>query len=151
MYIGLDLSTTNSGVVILNEDVEFKLFSHKSKDIYERSEVIIQDIKKYLLPIKSKIKGACIESPAYMAKGKVAELSMLTGAVYYFLRENNVKVALIPPSKLKKHFCGNGRASKEEMIAAAPKELVTIFKKEYKKVDDLVDAYGLAKMAKEIS
>jgi Holliday junction resolvasome RuvABC endonuclease subunit len=150
MYLGLDLSTTNSGLVLLQDyDIKFKLFSPSEKDIYKRSLIIIQEIKVYTKLYIPYIKHICIESPAYMAKGKVAELAMLTGAIYYYFKENNKQVSLIPPSKLKKFLSGNGRASKNEMINSIPQNLLNRFREKYKKVDDLMICNYCIFMAKE--
>jgi Holliday junction resolvasome RuvABC endonuclease subunit len=101
---------------------------------------------KFIANFKPTEVVVCIEAPAFMANGKVVDLSMLVGGVYYGLLHKGYVVTLVPPSANKKFFTGNGKASKEDMINTLPKDVLEEFKG-YKKKDDLADAYALAKYA----
>jgi len=142
--IGLDLSTTNSGLVELHNGVlhKFTLISpNKEKDIYDRSAEVIENILLWDIPSNAKI---VIESGALYGKGKRNELAMLNGAVFYCLKMKGFDVSMIPPSKLKKWAVGKGNAKKEDMRAGIAPLILETFLNKYKKVDDLIDAYFLA-------
>lgn len=137
--------------MILDESGNLKDFllvsPNKALDFDERVVVILKELKKlydtYNVPT-NELKFA-IESGAIHAKGRRNELAMLNGAVYYFLKYNDCDVTLVAPSRLKKFATGNGRAGKIDMEEAAPKTLVARFSREYKKYDDLIDAYFLSR------
>ena len=88
-----------------------------------------------------------IESGALYGKGKRNELAMLNGAVFYALKFKGVKVQLVAPTRVKKFATGNGRAGKEDMLEVLPKATSALFQSKFKKYDDVVDAYHLAKYA----
>ncbi len=146
--IGIDTSTTNTAMVVLDlhNDIErFILFSPvKKKDIIERSTIICKELcdTLYLFDEKDALIG--IEGASFMSKGKRDKLVMLTGCVYYNLLMRGYNVILIPPTTIKKEFTGNGRASKEEVINTVSKEIREMFLSKYKKIDDLSDAYAIA-------
>jgi len=150
LFVGLDLSTTNTGVVILNS--KGNIFKHtllspnKAMCLEDRVVVILKSLKNLFDTYKDDYEiFACIESAALFGKGKRNELAMLNGAVYYFLKVNEIDVVLVPPSKLKKFATGNGRADKKDMLSVTPKRIASLFQSNYKKYDDVVDAYWLSK------
>ena len=147
IYIGIDPSSTNTGIVIfVNDEVVFKLISpNKVKDFDERVVVILKELAKIYDAYKGFDVKVAMEAPSFMSKGKVSQLSMLCGAIYYWLLVKNIEVTLVQPSKLKKYFTGNGRADKNEMMSIVPKDIMLQFTNTYKKTDDLADAYALAK------
>jgi Holliday junction resolvasome RuvABC endonuclease subunit len=87
-----------------------------------------------------------LESIAYGAKGRTTDLAMLLGAIYYSCLKKGIKTNLVAPTQLKKSFCDNGRASKDDMIYFMRDNFTTEFNKfkSYKKIDDLVDAFALS-------
>ncbi len=151
IYIGIDPSSTNTGVVIFIKDsVVFKLISpNKVKDFDERVVAILKELKKIYDSFKGMDVKVAMESPSYMSKGRTSQLSMLCGAIYYWLLVNNISVTLVQPSKLKKFFTGDGRADKDKMMSIVPKNIMVQFIEKHKKVDDLADAYALAKFIKD--
>jgi len=151
IYIGIDPSSTNTGVVIfVGDEVSFKLLSpNKVKDFDERVVFILKELKKIYDNFYGLDVAVAMESPSYMSKGRTSQLSMLCGAIYYWLLVNNVPVTLVQPSKLKKFFTGDGRADKGKMISIVPKSIMVQFNDKHKKVDDLADAYALAKFIKD--
>jgi Holliday junction resolvasome RuvABC endonuclease subunit len=157
VYVGLDLSSTNSGMVIL--DYKSSLKEHflisptKSKDfssrVLETLRTIRPIIDKYITDGYNI--EACIEGGALFGKGKRNELAMLNGCIYYMLLDKDIKTTLVPPSRLKKFATGNGRAGKGDMLEALPKSTSQIFQTTYKKYDDVVDAYFLAQYAYQLT
>jgi len=147
-YIGIDSSSTNTGIVVLDTSGNIKdyylISPNKALDINDRILEILKTFLKILSKYAEDNISVAIESAALYGKGKRNELSMLIGALYYLLRLEDREVFLVPPSKLKKFATGNGRASKEDMESATPTFVVQKFKREFKKVDDVVDAFWLA-------
>jgi len=154
IFIGIDPSSTNTGVVILSASGELKDYVLVSPNKTLNFDERVVYILKVLFEIFNKYNNdaeifVSMEGPALYGKGKRSELAMLAGAIYYFLKYNGVPIVIVPPSKLKKFATGNGRASKEEMGEAAPKKILQRFSKEFKKHDDLIDAYFLARSCLE--
>jgi len=151
LKVGLDLSSTASAVVILNENntlIDFFLIQpNKALDIMDRIIEIGKKIRDVLGYYQLEIEKVNIESGAFMAKGKRNELAMLNGIVYFISRDLGFNTITTPPNSLKKKATGNGRASKADMFDALPDAVAMRFiNSEYKKLDDLTDAYHLAKI-----
>jgi Holliday junction resolvasome RuvABC endonuclease subunit len=152
IYLGLDLSSTNTGLVALTEDgtiVKHALISpNKALNFEERVVETIKTISNIVEEFTDSNKyqtlRVAIEGGALYGKGKRNELAMLNGAVYYMFLLRGVDTILVPPSRLKKFATGSGRASKGEMLEALPKLTSSSFQRTYKKYDDVVDAYWLA-------
>ena len=145
-FIGVDTSSTHTAIVILNNKgglVSHYLIEPSCKDLRDRGLIIYKECINIINTFNPEITNVIIEAPAFMAKGKVADLAMITGAIYYTLSKD-FNVVLAPPSTVKKFFTGNGRAKKEDMLAKCPEYLINTFKKTHKKIDDLVDGYALA-------
>jgi Holliday junction resolvasome RuvABC endonuclease subunit len=150
LFFGLDLSTTNTGVVAINEEgkiVIVELVSpNKAKCLDDRVVEILKELQSLYDKYSKDFEiYASIESSALYGKGKRNELAMLNGAVYFFLKVNGVETTLVPPSRLKKYATGNGRASKDDMANSAPRSFLRYVSRHYKKFDDLIDAYFLGK------
>lgn len=149
LKIGIDTSTTNTAIVALNlrnELVDFILLSPKDKDIYDRSTIICKLAEAYISNLVGKNEGEVrygIEGASFGSIGKKDKLVMLMGYIYYMLKLEDCDVKILPPSTIKKQFTGNGRASKEDVIATVPEEIMKQFRASYKKVDDLADAYAI--------
>jgi Holliday junction resolvasome RuvABC endonuclease subunit len=150
-YVGIDPSSTNTGLVILGDGVEkYILISpNKAKDFDGRVVDILKELKAIFDAYKGFDIKVAMEAPSFMSKGKVSQLAMLSGAIYYFLLVNDIPVELVTPSRLKKFATGNGRATKEDMFQSAPPEVRATVSSKYKKVDDVIDAYFLAKYAEK--
>lgn len=150
LKIGIDTSTTNTAIVALNlrnELVGFILLSPKDKDIYDRSTTICKLAGDYIDKLVSNNEGQIrygIEGASFGSIGKKDKLVMLMGYIFYMLKLDECDVKILPPSTIKKQFTGRGRASKEEVIATVPEEVMKQFRASHKKVDDLADAYAIA-------
>ena len=144
MTIGIDTSSTSTAVVVLDSGfMDYKLFSPKDKDLRVRCFFVVGEVIRFVMQYPKDAK-VMLEAPAFMATGKVIDLSMLVGAVYYGLLALGYEVILVPPTSHKKTFTGSGKASKEDMIACLPKDVLEKFQAISKKIDDLADAYSLA-------
>lgn len=63
----------------------------------------------------------CLEGYAFGLFGKSSSVSALcevTGALKYILQEEGITVLVCSPSAVKKAFCGNGKATKRDMMKA---------------------------------
>ena len=157
LYIGLDLSSTNTGMAVLGEGgvvLKHFLFSpNKALSFDERVLEILDNILEYIDDELNKgfDIAVAIEGGAFHGVGKRNELAMLNGVVYYSILRRKISVILVAPSRLKKFATGNGRASKEDMLNVLPDSWIELFKKQYKKYDDVVDAYHLAEFIRQNS
>lgn len=152
-YIGIDQSYTSTGFVVLDDDKNMLdckiLSSDKSEDIFHRawflSEIIIDEISKY--------DECCIaiEGLAFSMTGNATrdlaglQFSIITKIKYIL----NKDITIVAPPTLKKSATTNGKASKEDMIAALPENILNVFtgEKNWKKsrgLTDVTDAYFLA-------
>lgn len=153
IYIGIDQSYTSTGFVVLDENkkmIDCKILSSKKDDdifkrSWELSELIINEIKKY-----ENVKLA-IEGLAFSMKGNatrdLAGLQFIIICKIKFIL--NLNIEIVAPPTLKKSATGNGKASKEEMIDALPKNVYDTFtiEKNWKKsrgLTDVTDAFFLA-------
>jgi len=124
------------------------------------AECIIQVISRFCSYCDSNQVVMAIEAPAYVASGS-SSVDLIAGCA--FIRDvpnqlETVGVAvnntyMLPPTSVKKHATGRGTATKEEMCEAftrkgpndAFRELVsTVATKDYKPMDDIVDAYFMS-------
>lgn len=64
---------------------------------------------------------------------------------YNFMRLEQVKLNIYPPTSVKKYFTASGKAKKEHMIAEFKARFGDTFEYEGK-IDDVVDAYALCEM-----
>jgi Holliday junction resolvasome RuvABC endonuclease subunit len=124
--------------------ISYTLLTPKHSDLKERCTLIVEGTLQFVSKYKNKETLIIIETPAFMAKGRVIDLAMLVGGVFYSLRSRGYNCLLVPPTTHKKTFTGSGKASKEETIASLPEGVKELFLNESKKIDDLADAYSLA-------
>jgi crossover junction endodeoxyribonuclease RuvC len=146
IIIGLDISLTGTGVVVLeNENVKHELLI-KSKPPIEKNNVT--EIERLTL-IRDKMISVIKENPpdlvviegmAFMAKGtSLTQLSYLNYAIRAYLWENHIRFLLVAPPSLKKFITGHGKAEKEEIMEI-------IFTKYHIAATDnnIADAFSLA-------
>jgi hypothetical protein len=147
IFIGIDSSSTNTAIVVLGSDrklLEFILISPLDKDLRVRGAETISTVLSFVKKFNTKSSQVIIEAPAFMAKGKVADLSMIVGGIFYGLTDIGYACLLVPPSQHKKRFTGAGRVTKGDTVLCLPESVLNRFKGTYKKLDDLADAYSLA-------
>lgn len=152
-YIGIDQSYASTGIVVLDENKKIKdcliLSTPKTDDVFKRawdmSEKVLNEIKKY---------PECelaIEGLAFAMRGNATrdlaglQFSIVTKIKFILEKE----ITIVAPPTLKKSATDNGKASKEEMVAALPKDVYELFtgEKNWKKsrgLTDVTDAYFLA-------
>ena len=156
IYIGIDLSLTGTGIVVLDEQgnvLDKDLITTKpSSAIEDRIEKIFFLSRNIIVDAYERnAKGGselCIEGLSYGSKSS----SMLELAgLHYFLRHQlqyNIQIVLepiiVPPQTLKKWVCGKGTAKKEQMLLQTYKRWGMEFQD-----NNICDAYCLARYAME--
>lgn len=146
--LGLDLSLTGTGVVILKDGKIIKQELIKSKptgdkpiDELKRIVKIVDDISKVMCSTTFDI--AVIENLAFGVRNATS-LTQLAGLNYFvraMLYNSNTPFVLVAPTSLKKFATSNGAAKKDEMLIAVYKRWgVTILD------DNINDAYCLAQL-----
>lgn len=147
--MGLDLSLTGSGVIVLNDGKIVKQRLIKSKptpfgkpiDEVKRIRKIVEEIELIVGAETPTI--AVIENLAFGVRNATAltQLAALNYFVRSMLIDYNVTFVLVAPNSLKKFVTGNGAAKKDEMLLATFKRYgVTILD------DNENDGYGLAQI-----
>jgi len=152
-YIGIDQSYTSTGIAVLDKDssiIDCKILtSSKNDEIFKRawdiSNLIVDEIKKY---------DDCqiaIEGLAFAMRGNATrdlaglQFSIITKIKFILMKD----ISIIAPPTLKKSATGNGKATKEQMISALPKNIYDLFTKDKnwkisRGLTDITDAYFLA-------
>jgi len=146
--LGLDLSLTGTGLVILEDGkiVEQKLI--KSKPVGDLPINELKRIQKIVSDIGDIIKDqqidvSVIEGMAFGIRNatSLVQLSALNYFTRALLLERNIPFIIVAPTSLKKFITSNGAAKKDEMLLSTFKRYgVTILD------DNICDAYGLAQV-----
>jgi crossover junction endodeoxyribonuclease RuvC len=145
--VGIDQSFNSTGIIILDEAgdiVEQKNFSlAKYKEVEEKLVKFEEEIS--FIPNIVRLQSVYIEGPSYMSSGQyVLQMGALHFLLRLFLYKRKVSYKVIAPGTLKKFVTGKGNSKKDLM-------LLKVFKRwgVESEIDDLADAYGLARMALE--
>lgn len=147
LFVGIDHSFNSTGIIVLDEDaniVEQKNFGlGKEKEIEEKLIKFEDEIS--FIPNIVGLDRVHIEGPAYMAQGKyILQMGALHFLLRLYLYKNKVNFKVIAPGTLKKFITGKGNTKKNLILMKVYKKWGIEFD-----VDDLADAYGLARMALE--
>lgn len=147
--LGLDLSLTGTGLVILEDGKIVKQQLIKSKptpDGTPKDEVkrILQIVKDIEEGFKGNVIDiAVIEGLAFMVRNATAlvQLSALNYMTRAMLMTHDIPFVIVAPTSLKKFIASNGAAKKDAMLLETFKRYgVTILD------DNVCDAYGLAQV-----
>src|SRR5690554_4695228 len=138
--MGLDLSLTSTGLVIVTPDETVLSRAIKSKS---KGEERLLHIKEQ---INNELTEYCpdlvvLEGYAFMANGRITGLAELGGVIKAELHTRKQKVIVVPPARVKKFVCGKGNAKKDEVRLWAFKRWAFEAKS-----NDEVDAYVLAQI-----
>lgn len=143
--MGLDLSLTGTGLVIL--DAEARILEHVAIQVggrgMDRVIAIEEAIRRRLSGMEVAL--VAIEGYAYGVRRRqshLADLAELGGVVKRRLIQEAVPYVVISPAAVKKFATGKGNAGKDKVAVAAYKK----WKVEFETADE-VDAYVLARMA----
>ena len=151
--IGLDLSLTKTGVVVLNNGKIVKQQLIKSKPVGDKPVDELKRIRKIVEEIESVVNEyeptvAVIENLAFMARNTTA-LTQLAGLSFFVravLFDNKIPFYLCAPTTLKRFATGKGNSEKDHMILEVYKQYGVDF------VDNnIADAIFLAKIGSAIA
>ena len=150
--MGLDLSLTGTGIVVLKDGkiIKQKLIKSKPSGDLPINEVrrirkIIEDIEIELGDEKPTI--AVIEGLAFMVKNATAlvQLSALNYMTRALLDDYKISFIIVAPTTLKKFITGSGGSKKDVMLIEVYKRYgVSILD------DNENDAFSLAKIGEEL-
>jgi Holliday junction resolvasome RuvABC endonuclease subunit len=154
-FVGLDLSLTSTGLVILDENgvvQEAASISFPKLKGAERLNAIQNEIRSMLSGYSNQvhhIKMIVIEGYAMHGIGKTFHIGELGGVVRLLLWRMKHPYIEVPPTQLKSFVTGKGAgdgASKDMMI-------LNLFKQFNFEAgnNDIADAYGLARIAMAVS
>lgn len=157
LILGIDQSYTSTGIVVIENDnilLAERFASNKEDTKFYRS----WEIKNYIKEVVEKYnpERVAIEGLAFGMRGDATR--DLAGLQFVIVNElmfvHNLEVVVVSPKSLKLFATGSGKAKKKEMIEALPTEVHQLFTEELvikktKGLDDVTDAYWLAKYIME--
>lgn len=152
--IGVDQSFTSSGFVVLDTDgkvVDVRRFvSAKALDMFDRARQVANYVADVIIEVGADL--VALEGLAFGIRGSATrDLAGLQYMIVGKVRERTGKnIKIVAPLTLKKFATGSGKASKKDMVAAIPPEVVLYMKEEKglkttTGLTDVADAYFLAK------
>jgi crossover junction endodeoxyribonuclease RuvC len=151
-FIGLDLSLSGTGMVILDENekiLEKKLISTKPVDVIEKRLIFIQTeilscLTKYMVGVDFSI--VFIEGLSFGSSGQrmleLAGLHYLVRTTFFNMVSPMFRYEIVSPTVIKKFITGTGNAKKELMLLKVYKK----FGEEFQD-NNICDAFCLGKLA----
>ncbi len=145
VIVGLDLSLTGTGVVVLDDGsitakklIKTKPSGNDPKAETERLLTIKEQIKEVIEQVKPKL--VLIEGLAFSARNSTAlvQLSGLNYLVREYLVLSKIPFVIVAPTTLKKFIMGKGAGPKELMLLETYKRYGISFLD-----NNLCDAFGL--------
>jgi Holliday junction resolvasome RuvABC endonuclease subunit len=158
MFLGLDLSLSDSGISLINEDgsililesIKSKRVGDKIEERFARYYSILNQIRELIIPYIEKIKGIAIEMFSYGSQGRIVQLAESATLVRDLILRNKNKDSFIievSPISLKKFILGKVKAKGQQSKNLIIKEI-------YKKYDvdinndNIADAFILSQIVK---
>lgn len=144
MYLGLDLSLTGTGLVIIDDDYKIQVIEllHIEAREVERLLFLEEEFLNIIKPYADKIDLMAFETPAYRADGQQFSLGEWAGLVKLNLFKMGIKMLKVAPTQLKKYVTGVGKGEKGVIILDVYKN----FGEEIRQ-NDQADAYVVARIA----
>jgi len=142
-FVGIDLSLTGTGVVVLNDQAEImekKLVRTTPATSIEQRLIFILSEIDFVKNIVGRV-GVYIEDLSFGSRGQsMFQLAGLHYLVRTFFYRSAVLFDVVSPSALKKFVTGKGNAKKDLMLLKTFKKWGVEFSD-----DNLCDAYCLAR------
>lgn len=143
--IGLDLSLTSTGAVVLSPGGEPGKLAQESMVIKSKfkEEARLEHIREQVMELVGVNQPDLIvlEGYAFGRPNAMAPLAELGGVIKHSLHTHGWIYLVVPPTRVKKYVCGKGNAKKDEVRLGVYKrwgfEAPT---------NDEIDAYGLARI-----
>lgn len=150
-YVGVDQALRKIGVCILqgegqgDGEVDLKLILPPT-DLRgpARLQYLRDALWNYLSPCKDKIVKCAMEAQSLGSMGDIDQLGHINGVVQVLLSDLGTTPLVVAPALLKKFVTGQGQATKQAMMTATYRVWGVKLTQ-----DDLCDAHGLARIAKE--
>jgi Holliday junction resolvasome RuvABC endonuclease subunit len=144
MYLGLDLSLTGTGIVIIDDDynIIIKELLHVEARETERLFFLEEMLLKILSPYKEKIFLSAYETPAFRADGQQFSMGEWSGLVKTNLFKMGLPLLKVVPLQLKKYVSGQGKGEKGLIILDVFKNFGVEIRQ-----NDQADAYVLSRIA----
>lgn len=178
---GIDYSMSCPAIVVgdINakfEDLQFYSFAKKKKQISIKSQIHLWQYPLYKSPEerfdlistividtlkKSGVEYCMMEGYSYGSRnGKVFEIAENTAMIKHKMSKSDIPFEVVPPTVVKKKFCGRGTATKEVMYMYfrdkhCPYEIhhaigiLNIPLKIGNPVSDMIDAYAIWLLARD--
>ena len=145
-FVGLDLSYTGTGVVILSSEGATSAYEFSAGkagwNVEDRALDLWKQIKRVLPGAKENKVSIVIEGAAYGAEFNAFMLGELNGGIKVLLHTSGYSYELVAPTLLKKYATGSGSAQKTFVAAHIAKKWDFMHKS-----NNVTDAYVLAKIA----
>jgi len=140
VVMGLDLSLTSTGLVVLSPELMLKSKAIKSKENAERRLIDIKEqIEREILEYEPAL--VVLEGYAMLANGRITALAELGGVVKASLYVRKQPFIVVPPARVKKFATGKGNTTKDEVRLWVYKRWGVELK-----TNDEIDAYVLAQI-----
>lgn len=148
--IGIDLSLTGTGIIVLkgNKIIKEALIKSKPSGPFPIDELKrLVTIKKEVMEYAQQADIAVIEGLAFMARNTSAlvQLAGLNYLVREGLSELSIDFKIVTPSSLKKFITGKGNSEKSLMLLETYKRFGVSFSN-----DNICDAYALAMVGQAV-
>lgn len=148
MFLGLDLSLTGTGAVVLKSPCysilsKDKIVAPEGSVGMERLFILESIFLEYLSRFDITI--CCIESPSFASeKGQLFQLGEWAGLAKLQLYKKGIPFFFAAPNQLKKYVTGEGKGKKELIILDVYKNFGAEIRD-----NDIADAYVLARIASD--
>lgn len=156
--MGIDQSLTGTGITVFDGS-QYHYFLIKTEKTKNTKCPTIDDTKRLMkiweeidkLIHLYQVEFIALEGLSYGSKGKaIFQIGGLSHIIRAGLIENNIRFIVVPPTVVKKFWCGKGNANKILMLNEAEnKKLKIPFLKKYKEFkekkfdDNVVDSHAL--------
>lgn len=161
IYIGIDQSYRNSGIVMIDYNdsvIKFDVVQtlKEDGDYFSRSKIASESIVRCVQTVdeysEGNVEGIAIEGLSFGTKGIMLQnLAGLQWMIINGLRDAGYDPKIYTPSTVKKLATGSGKADKQAMTDALPEKVRKMFETVTKTNgrEDLADAYWLAQKVKQ--
>ena len=145
MFLGIDQSLTETGIVILDYDYKILLATTISTPTRGVERLFHIDLKFRELIKPFQLEFACIEGGAYKEVGRIFQLGQVSGILQLALYREGVDFIEAAPLQTKKYVQGVGKNKGKETI------LLDIYKNFHEEIrnDNIGDAYVLARLTRD--
>lgn len=141
--MGVDSSTYTGLCLLAGEQTDTKLLNFPGEKGFQRLQLIAQSFNNMVMEWSPDL--VVIEGYAFGNRFTIVKLVEVGTLIRKTLWDHKIPWYDAPPSLLKKYVTGKGNAKKPDMAAAIKARWGFASKS-----DDVVDAYGLARLGQEI-